>query len=507
MQSFTKKLVLYCTGIIFVSFLVVYILFNVMVSAYIRAEAERELASGVPDVMQIASIMPYERMWVPGNMTNLEVAETDTFINIEFMPAHISPHIRWHIFADDVMSNYIQLEVSRFYATRGERRSIVRTDIIAVNNLNEIIIPSLPDLNDTQRAEVEFLVNYYRINTERFSPDQMIMVMSDNNTYYLRHVSHQGIDGGLSILLYTDVSSAMAFMSSMNHRLGLLLFLSGILSLIISLAMSARFKKAIGRLCRYAETIGHGNFNENAGVFNDLEFSQLSKSMRNMSNMLYAYENNQKQFFQNASHELRTPLMSIQGYAEGILEDIFTKEEAAQIILHEGKKMADLVTGLLYVSRIDSGAEMPETISAFDVKDLLHNCIEQIRPIAQKSEKQVFINLPKEVITIKTDAQRLERAIVNVLSNAIRHANSEVLINGHMSESNFEIVIKDDGEGINPQDLPHIFERFYKGENGNFGLGLAISKDIIKNMNGKIMAENLTGTESGAKFTITLPIY
>jgi len=270
--------------------------------------------------------------------------------------------------------------------------------------------------------------------------------------------------------------------------------------------MSSQFKRSIIRLCKYADTIGYGKFNENIGDFKYTEFNELSKSMNNMSNMLQAYENNQKQFFQNVSHELRTPLMSIQGYTEGIIEDIFTKEEAAQVILSEGKKMADLVSGLLYISRIDSGLETPETISVIDVKNLLYDCYERVKPIAKKSQKQIVIDIPKEEITIETDEEKLERAIINIMSNAIRHAKHDVKIKCYVLGSDLKITIQDDGDGITPDDLPYIFDRFYKGANGNSGLGLAISNDIIKNLNGSILAENLPNPYLGAIFTITLPI-
>jgi signal transduction histidine kinase len=309
----------------------------------------------------------------------------------------------------------------------------------------------------------------------------------------------------VTILLYTDISSAVAFKDGMNQRLGLLLIFSGVLSLGISIVMSKRFKQAILKLSRHAESIGHGNFNDTAGVFKYTEFSELSKSMDNMSNMLHAYESRQKQFFQNVSHELRTPLMSIQGYAEGILADIFNKDEAAGIILSEGHKMTELVSSLLYLSRIDEGMDAPLNISSIDVKNLLSTCYERVKPIAAKSEKQIKTD-SQESIILDTDEEKLERAVINILSNAIRHGSSVVRISYRATGTDVEIKIQDDGKGIDKSDLPHIFERFYKGENGNSGLGLAISNDIIKSLGGRLRAENLPYPESGAVFTINLPM-
>jgi signal transduction histidine kinase len=330
------------------------------------------------------------------------------------------------------------------------------------------------------------------------------MATSANSSYYMRAAFQAFGPDTVSVLLFTDVSAAMAFTTSMNRILGILLAASGLLSLAISIAMSARFRRAIVRLCRHADTIGRGHFTQTAGVFKDTEFNRLSKSMDNMADMLQTYESNQKQFFQNASHEMRTPLMSIQGYAEGILSDVFDKDEAAGVILSEGQKMTDLVSELLYVSRMDSESIGEMAIETLDVKALLYECGERVKPIAHKEDKQVVIQAGAQDIFVAADEEKLERAVLNVLSNAIRYAESTVTVNCLVAEDKVEIVVADDGAGIAAEDLPHIFERFYKGENGNVGLGLAISKDIVKGLGGSMKAEN--GADGGAVFTVSLPV-
>ena len=565
MNSFTKKLVLNCTGIIFISFLIVYFLFNMMVSNYIRGVAERELSDGVTTALSMVN-------FIPADMRDIEIVFTDraspfTYVTVGTAESNLAitgeTHFRWHpsdliynavrveafhslpasppradqfriitgdfvvpdemdlfhlyvgdvgsipatytvaFYPSDVMSRLAHGQVSM---SRLGRPTLVDTNMIMINANNEIISPVLQTLTGQGRNQVEFLVGHYLENQTRFATNAMTMVTGINSAYYLRAISQPMQDGlgPVSILLYADISPAVSFQRSMNTILGALLVLSGILSLVISVAMSTKFKRSINRLCNYADAIGRGNWDERAGAFRDIEFNQLSKSMDSMSNKLQTYENNQKQFFQNVSHELRTPLMSIQGYAEGILSDVFNKNEAADIILSEGHKMADLVGELLYVSRIDT-VQTAENIVVLDIQTLIRECIERVKPIAAKSDKNIMLEMLGDEFSITADEEKLSRAFLNILSNAIRHAKNEVNIVCGMADGEIKIVICDDGNGISPDDLPNIFERFYKGENGNYGLGLAISNDIVKSMGGIITAKNLEFPNAGARFEVSLP--
>jgi signal transduction histidine kinase len=290
----------------------------------------------------------------------------------------------------------------------------------------------------------------------------------------------------------------------MNQVLIILLFGVALFCISMSVIMSTKFRNAIVGLCRYADLIGNGKFNERVNKFKYAEFERLSTSMAKMSNMLQNYENNQKQFFQNASHELRTPLMSIQGYAEGIIEDVFTKNEAAEVIIAESARMEALVSGILYISRMDADLETSDRIYFTDVKNLLYDCHERLNVIAEKYNKRIIVEHPEREVLFKTDDKKLDVVIANILSNAIRHAESEIKISYCLIENNLEIQIQDDGQGIRQADLPHLFDRFFKGENGKTGLGLAIGKEIVESLGGNIFVENLPYPQSGAKFTVVL---
>ena len=209
----------------------------------------------------------------------------------------------------------------------------------------------------------------------------------------------------------------------------------------------------------------------------------------------------QQTFFQNASHELKTPLMAIQGYAEGIQAGVMDAGDAADVILEESDRMAELVEELLDISKIDMGRQRL-TLSETDIRELLYDGIRAVEPTAASSIA-IVPDFPEEPIIVKCDDVQLRRAVTNILSNGLRYARSELCLTCRTDKRHVTIRIQDDGDGIAEEDLPHIFDRFYMGKSGKSGIGLALTKEIIHLHKGTIRAYN---GETGAVFEITLPV-
>jgi len=481
MKSFSKTLVRNFIGLIFVIFMVVYFSFNLITNNFISTEAQRELANSVAAIEILANRVEPGVFRATGALPMPEIME-------EFA-THAT---QWY----------------------SQRQLLMNTDGIIIHE-NEIILPVLHLMSEETAAEINFLFDYVKENSVSFANENMVRVISENNAYYIkairvvsRYWPYDPDHVSFTVLLYTDITSAILFMRHINRTLGALLIISGVVSAIISILLSSKVRGAIARLRKHAEIIGHGNFVENAENFDFKEFSALAQSMNTMADKLDTYEKNQKQFFQNVSHELRTPLMSIQGYADCIIEDIVNKNEASEIILAESERMEILVNQLLYISRLDSGLDVLN-ITTFGIKNMLYDCVWRIKVLAEKNSKEIIFNFPDVNAEIKSDEEKLQRVIENVLTNCIRHANEKIKISYSTKDNLIEIIIEDDGEGFNENELPHLFERFYKGANGNLGLGLAICKDIIEKLGGNIKAENITDfsdNTKGAVFVITIPV-
>ena len=210
----------------------------------------------------------------------------------------------------------------------------------------------------------------------------------------------------------------------------------------------------------------------------------------------------QQTFFQNASHELKTPLMAIQGYAEGIQAGVMDTGSATEVILKESDRMTELVDELLDISKIDMGRQ-PLTLSEMDVRELLYDSIRAVEPAAAGGGITITPDFPETPVMVSCDDTRLRRAVTNILSNGVRYARSELRLTCRADRRQVTIRIQDNGDGIAEADLPHIFDRFYMGQNGKSGIGLALTKEIIHLHKGTIRAYN---GDSGAVFEISIPV-
>ncbi len=229
------------------------------------------------------------------------------------------------------------------------------------------------------------------------------------------------------------------------------------------------------------------------------ELHILSQKINAMSKSGYNYTQAQKNFFQNASHELRTPLTNIQGYAEGIEHGIFTNiPKYAHIISTEVKRLSSLVNDILSLSRIENSTYQAEYAQISALK-AISNIVQNIQQFAIKESIEIELKVLCDA-EIYINEELFYQCVNNVLSNALRYAKKYISITINTEGNLVSITIADDGEGVSLQDRPHIFEKFYKGKGGHFGLGLAIAKSAIECMHGTILLEDNTNA-----FSILLP--
>lgn len=227
-----------------------------------------------------------------------------------------------------------------------------------------------------------------------------------------------------------------------------------------------------------------------------------------------------KDFVANVSHELRTPLSMLQGYSEALVDDIAAtpeeRKELAQIIHDESLRMGRLVKDLLDLARMEAG-HLELRFREFELEPLLQRVHRKFSALCKERGITLYVTMPVTEITLRcADEDRLEQVLTNLLDNAVRHTPSgswiAVKAEGvtEYGKPYLHIRIEDAGQGIPQEDLPYIFERFYKadkartrGTTGGTGLGLAIVKNIVDSHQGTIYAESEIG--KGTAFTIRIP--
>lgn len=220
-----------------------------------------------------------------------------------------------------------------------------------------------------------------------------------------------------------------------------------------------------------------------------------------------------KDFVANVSHELRTPLASIHGYAEtllaGALEDRENKRKFVEIILAQARRLTNIVSDLLTLSQLEAGRE-PEGARRISVRTALEAALHTVESSARQRGVHLVCGHMDE-LSVMSHELRLEQVFVNLLDNAVKfnREKGEVRVDIRSLEGCACITVADTGLGIPSQDLPRIFERFYRvdkarsREMGGTGLGLSIVKHAVEQMGGTVTVDSRLG--EGSKFTITVP--
>ena len=223
-----------------------------------------------------------------------------------------------------------------------------------------------------------------------------------------------------------------------------------------------------------------------------------------------------REFVANVSHELRTPLTNIRSYTETLLDaagelPLDTEKQFLGVISSESERMARIVTDLLTLSKLDYG-RMELRMTRFSVSDLLKKVTNAMKLTAEDSGHMILVETEPNLPPMVGDRERIEQVVVNILSNAVKYTPSggRIRLTAQRAGANHvRVTVEDNGVGIPADDVPRLFERFYRVDKarsraaGGTGLGLAIAKEIVEQHEGKIALTSEYG--KGTTVTITLP--
>ena len=271
-----------------------------------------------------------------------------------------------------------------------------------------------------------------------------------------------------------------------------------------------RFGKPMGQIFNTIDSVAEGNLSARVPENNSDMFSELNKRFNKMVSELERAEQQRRNLTADIAHELRTPLHIIQGNLEGVIDGVYeATPEHINNTLDETKLLARLVNDLQTLSLAETG-QLPLHPTRFLLADLLTDLTSSFSTQAASLGISLQTSIHDASKEFSADYDRLNQVLSNLISNALRHTpeGGKISIETEAITSGVRFVVKDTGEGIPAEQIPFIFDRFWRGDKSrtgrtNSGLGLAIAKQLILAHHGTIKAQSKIG--KGTTFTIELP--
>ena len=258
--------------------------------------------------------------------------------------------------------------------------------------------------------------------------------------------------------------------------------------------------------------IASGEEVEKNPIKSDDEIGRLSESFWDMQRQLEKTETIRRDLIANISHELRTPLTSMNGFVQGMIDGVIPKENYSLylgLIMEENQRLISLTSDILELAKIQGGS-IKLNLESVKALEIISKVASGMEPMALKNNISIKID-SKEEISILADVERLTQILINILSNALKYTNpgGEIHISANVESEWVKIRIIDNGIGIDSEDLPFIFDKFYQADKSrstadkSSGLGLNIVKNLVEIQGGKITAESKLG--EGTVISLIMP--
>lgn len=315
-----------------------------------------------------------------------------------------------------------------------------------------------------------------------------------------------------AVYAYEYDTEQAALLEGLQANLLRLSAVIGVAVLVLSVVLSRVLTRKIGQLLTAIRQVREGAYSHRAEIAGHDEIAQIGQEFNSLTDRLQTTENARRRFVSDASHELKTPLAAIRLLSDSILQtehmDPATTREFVADIGAEAERLSRITEDLLRLTRLDSGVlEKPVEV---EVLPVLEQVMRMMSLVAQ--EKQVELTYTAELgCTVLATPDELHQVIYNLTDNAVKYTGAGGAVQVALSrrEENVILTVADNGTGIPEEDLPRIFERFYRVDKarsraaGGTGLGLSIVSDTVKRRGGTVEAANRP--EGGSVFTVRWP--
>ena len=310
--------------------------------------------------------------------------------------------------------------------------------------------------------------------------------------------------------------------------------LAGGLGLLLVLAVSRSMTAPLQRLAEAARAVAGRDFGHRVEVDGSAEMAEVARSFNDMAAALQKSEQQRQDMVADLAHELRTPLSVVQGNLRAILDDVYPLDKAEVARLYdETRLLSRLVDDLRELALADAG-QLRLSLAPTDAARVMDVTVESLAPVAELQALDLQVQAPPDLPPVQADPDRLAQILRNLLINALRHTPSggKVTVSAAAADGQVEFAVSDTGEGIAPEDLPHVFDRFWRADpararrpegggplpadgapaapkavqdrwSGGTGLGLSIAQSLVEAQGGQIWAESTPCV--GSTFRFQLP--
>lgn len=326
----------------------------------------------------------------------------------------------------------------------------------------------------------------------------------------------------LLTLINVGIMQQQMFVSEHDLQLsGVLLLFAAIIAMTFGLFVSASVTDGLRQLAGTAQQLAEGDLSARVEVSGTDEVAQVGLAFNEMAGQLQQVdlqrtelENLRRDLIAWASHDLRTPLTSIRVRVEalndGVLDDPETQQRYYESILNDVLALNVLFDDMLELAQLDR-VEMVLDKSPDSLSELIHECLERFQTLCEEQGVQLSAHVDPDVDPVPLNAAKINRVLDNLLSNALRYTppGGQITVDAKRTGDRVTVTVEDSGSGFSEDDIPRLFEQFYRGEQartratGGAGLGLAIARGVVEAHGGRIWAENIPG--NGARVSFELP--
>lgn len=429
---------------------------------------------------------------------------SDDYLAKPFLPRELIIRIKKLLKRSYKEYNSNIIKINGYNLDLEKRVVTLNNEIIELtSSVNNIIYPykgigMLRKLNDLDSSG-EFLINVENeMKNQKDISKRYEYKLSDSKLYYvIKKISYDGEEVYLISFMFDTYRNKLS--QSLLNKLFIMAAIAVLISLIVSLWFSKYLTEPLKILEDRVGKIAKQDCYEPLNLDRQDEVGSLAKSIEDMRIQLVQRDKEQQNMLQQVSHELKTPIMVIRSYAQAVYDGIYPKgnlKGSIQVIDEEAERLENKVKDLLYLSKLQYIRKKKIAVEEFNIYKLILEIVDKFKV----NNSHIQWEIKGKDIFINGDREQWRVVFENILDNATRYAKSTIKLEMKIEE-NLKLKIYNDGEKINKEEMNNLFKPFNKGNNGKYGLGLSIVKEIVEIHKGEIFVNN---KEEGVEFCINI---